>query len=75
MPRPPDALMGQHSGLKAEACSWLTCAGLPLDLLLFHWGDPHVTDGGPCFCLPDEVLGVVMHRRLPWDPPATEGEA
>ena len=49
---------------------------LPMDLLLFHWNEPHVTGGGACFCLPDEVLGVVIHRRLPWDPPqGPQGEA
>ena len=39
------------------------------DELFAHWGEPHVTDGTPCFCLPDEVLGVVIHQRMPWDPP------
>lgn len=44
--------------------------------LLRHWGEPHVTDGSACFCLPDEVLGMVIHQRLPWDPPRRpHGEA
>ena len=49
---------------------------LPVDLLLFHWGDPHVTDGTGCFCLPAEEDGLIIHRRLPWEyPQRREGNA
>ena len=45
---------------------------LMLDHLTRHWGQPHDTEGGACFCQPRQADGMVVHRRMPWDPPHQE---
>lgn len=40
---------------------------VPMDVVLRHWGHPHVTDDTPCFCGAREAEGLVVHRRMPWE--------
>lgn len=70
--------MKRESLLRAAHDGYLTDREdiLPVDRLLCHWGEPHSTDGTPCFCLPTQQDGVVLHRRMPWEnPQRREGAA
>jgi hypothetical protein len=40
---------------------------VPMDVVLRHWGQAHVTDDTPCFCRPRHEEGLIIHRRMPWE--------